>query len=188
MVLKLAPFHQKKSPQIPELYIYIKIAEIYSISSNDVVEIKIKMPYFTAEHFKGYSSPSNPLICFMSQVTWTIFTKLLTGALIQDLRCRNFFWHKKFKCTNISLRILHQSYFFYRLVFMNKSPRDQCKIHLARGKTFLLTAVWWGYAVSGSWVATLNCSKRWGARKEAEGLMCQTEKLVRTPGSSCYWT
>ena len=45
------------------------VDEIYSISSDDVVEIEIKVPYFTVGHFKRYSSPSNPLICFMSQVT-----------------------------------------------------------------------------------------------------------------------
>lgn len=49
---------------------YIRdIDEIHSISSDDVVEIEIKVPYFTVGHFKGYSSSSNPLICFMSQVT-----------------------------------------------------------------------------------------------------------------------
>lgn len=72
MVLKLAPFHQKKALKYQNgRYILNKkkVVEVYSISSNDVVEIKIKMPYFTVEHFKGYSSPSNPLICFMSQVT-----------------------------------------------------------------------------------------------------------------------
>lgn len=65
-----------KNPQIPEQnkkkieLNYIRdIDEKYSFSNYDVVEIEIKVPYFTVGHFKGYSSPSNPLICFMSQVT-----------------------------------------------------------------------------------------------------------------------
>lgn len=65
----------EKNHQIPErnkkieLNNITEIDEIYSISSDDVVEIERKVPYFTVGHFKRSSSPSNLLICFMSQVT-----------------------------------------------------------------------------------------------------------------------
>lgn len=73
-IFKHSTLSTGKKTQIPEqnknqLNSIKAIDEIYSISSNDVVEIDIKLPYFTVEHFKGCSSPSNPLICFVSQVT-----------------------------------------------------------------------------------------------------------------------